>query len=274
MRDACTSKEGGDPAMIGDVTKLFDLTGKVALVTGGGQGLGQGIAEGFAQFGAAVSVVDINPETSGQVAEGINAAGGHAVAVQCDVSKQDQAQNAVAKTLKEFGKIDVLAAVAGIGDRNMAEDMTFEQWERVINVNLTGIWLFDQEVGKHMIERGEGGSIVNMASIAGQVGITTGNANYCASKGGVIALTRNLAVEWAPFNIRVNAIGPVQFRTPLIADLIEKKPEVLDYFLARIPLGRIGEVPEIVGPAVFLASEASSMVTGIVLNVDGGRLVA
>jgi NAD(P)-dependent dehydrogenase (short-subunit alcohol dehydrogenase family) len=146
--------------MMGDVTKLFDLTGKVALVTGGGQGLGQGIAEGFAQFGAAVSVVDINPETSQQVAEGINAAGGHAIAVQCGVSKLDQAQNAVAKTLKEYGKIDVLAAVAGIGDRNMAEDMTFEQWERVININLTGIWLFDQEVGKHMIERGEGGSIV------------------------------------------------------------------------------------------------------------------
>jgi gluconate 5-dehydrogenase len=260
--------------MIGDVKDLFDLTGKVALVTGGGQGLGQAIAEGFAQFGAVVSVVDINPKTSQEVAEGINAAGGRATAVQCDVSKQDQVGAAVAKTLKEFGKIDILAAVAGIGDRNPAEEMTLGQWDRVIDINLKGIWLFDQEVGKHMIERGEGGCIVNMASIAGQVGITTGNANYCASKGGVIALTRNLAVEWARFNIRVNAIGPVQFRTPLISDLIEQKPEVLDYFLARIPLGRIGEVREIVGPAVFLASDAASMVTGIVLNVDGGRMVA
>jgi len=260
--------------MIGNVKNLFDLSGKAALVTGGGQGLGRGIAEGFAQFGAAVSVVDINPETSQEVAEGINAAGGQAIPVPCDVSKQDQVSAAVAKTLKEFGKIDVLAAVAGIGDRNPAEEMTSEQWERVIAINLSGVWFFDQEVGKHMIERGEGGSIINMASIAGQVGLKTGNANYCASKGGVIALTRNLAVEWSRFNIRVNAIAPVQFMTPLVTELIERKPEVLDYFLENIPLGRIGEVREIVGPAVFLASKASSMVTGIVLNVDGGHTAA
>lgn len=260
--------------MLGNMKNLFDLTGKIALVTGGGQGLGRGIAEGFAQFGAAISVVDLNPETSHEVAEGISAVGGQAIAVQCDVSHQDQVQSAVAKTLKEFGKIDILAAVAGIGDRNPAEEMTLEQWQRVIDINLSGVWYFDQEVGKHMIERGEGGCIVNMASIAGQVGITTGNANYCASKGGVIALTRTLAVEWARFNIRVNAIAPVQFRTPLIIDLIENNPDVLDYYLERIPLGRIGEVHEVVGPAVFLASEASSMVTGSVLNVDGGRMVA
>lgn len=260
--------------MIGNVKNLFDLSGKVALVTGAGQGLGRGIAEGFAQFGAAISVVDLNSETSHEVVEGINAAGGQAIAVQCDVSEPDQVQAAVAKTLQEFSKIDILAAVAGIGDRNPAEEMTLRQWERVIDINLSGVWFFDQEVGKHMIERGGGGCIVNMASIAGQVGVTTGNANYCASKGGVIGLTRTLAVEWARFNIRVNAIAPVQFRTPLIIDLIEQKPEVLDYFLERIPLGRIGEVHEVVGPAVFLASEASSMVTGCVLNVDGGRMVA
>ncbi len=219
-------------------------------------------------------MVDLNPETSHAVVEGINAAGGQAIALQCDVSKQDQVQAAIAKMLEQFGKIDVLAAVAGIGDRNPAEEMTLEQWERVIAINLSGVWFFDQEVGKHMIERAEGGSIINMASIAGQVGLKTGNANYCASKGGVIALTRTLAIEWSRFNIRVNAIAPVQFKTPLITELIERKPEVLDYFLENIPLGRIGEVREIVGPAVFLASEASSMVTGIVLNVDGGHTAA
>jgi NAD(P)-dependent dehydrogenase (short-subunit alcohol dehydrogenase family) len=267
-------KEGGLRSMIGNLKNLFDLTGKVALVTGGGQGLGRGIAEGFAQYGAAVSVVDVNPETSQHAADGIKAAGGQAIAVQCDVSKRDQAQAAVAETLKEFNKIDILAAVAGIGDRNPAEEMTPDQWDRVIAINLSGVWFFDQEVGKHMIERGEGGSIINMASIAGQVGLKTGNANYCASKGGVIALTRNLAIEWARFNIRVNAIAPVQFMTPLITELIDRRPEVLDYFLENIPLGRIGEVREIVGPAVFLASEASSMVTGIVLNVDGGHTAA
>jgi NAD(P)-dependent dehydrogenase (short-subunit alcohol dehydrogenase family) len=257
--------------MIGNVRGIFDLSGKVALVTGGGQGLGEGIAEGFAQFGATVAVVDINPQTAHGVAEGIVSADGRALAIPCDVTDQEQVRATVSQTVQELGRIDILAAVAGIGDRNPAEDMTMEQWDRVIAVNLTGVWLFDQEVGKHMIARGGGGSIINMASIAGQVGITTGNANYCASKGGVIALTRVLAVEWSRFKIRVNAIAPVQFRTPLILGLIERKPEVLDYFVDNIPLGRLGEVQEIVGPAVFLASDASSMVTGIVLNVDGGH---
>jgi NAD(P)-dependent dehydrogenase (short-subunit alcohol dehydrogenase family) len=136
------------------------------------------------------------------------------------------------------------------------------------------VWLFDQQVGLHMIQRGEGGSIINMGSIAGQVGLTTGNANYSASKGGVLALTRVLAVEWARYRIRVNAIAPVQFKTALVLDLLKKKPETKEYYLSNIPLGRFGELEDIVGPAVFLASQASAMVTGITLNVDGGSTVA
>lgn len=259
----------GSNMQIGDVKNLFNLEGKNALVTGGGQGLGGAIAEGFAQFGADVAVVDINLQTAESVAEGIRSMGRKAVGLTCDVSKEDQASAAIEKTIKELGKIDILAAVAGIGDRAMAEDMTMDQWDHVLDINLRGVWIFDQLIGKHLISRKAPGSIINMASIAGQVGVKTGNANYAASKGGVIALTKLLAVEWSKYNIRVNAIAPVQFKTPLIAGLL-KNPATVDYFLSAIPLGRFGEVQEIVGPAVFLASEAASMVTGIVLNVDGG----
>ena len=257
--------------MIGDVTGLFDLSGKVAVVTGAGSGLGEGIAEGYAQMGASVVVVDIVPEAAQRVAAGIRQAGGTAVAMECDVSQGAQAQRVVDRAVEKFGKVDVLVANAGIGDRNIAEEMSIEQWDRVIGVNLTGMWLFDQAVGRHMIERGEGGRIINMASIGGMVGVDTGNANYCASKGGAIALTRCLAIEWAKYNILVNAIAPSHIRTPLIQKLMEDRPEVRTYFLNNIALHRLGEVADVVGPAIFLASDAARFVTGHVLVADGGH---
>jgi NAD(P)-dependent dehydrogenase (short-subunit alcohol dehydrogenase family) len=250
---------------------LFDLTGKTALVTGAGSGLGAAIAEGYAAYGAAVALVDLDVEAARAVLARITAAGGRGLAIVCNVAHEDEVDAAVVQALDGLGPIDILANVAGISGRAPAEEMTPALWDRVIDVNLRGVYLFCVRVGREMIARGQGGRIINMASVAGVVGLTTGNLNYSAAKGGVIAMTRTLAVEWAKHNILVNSVAPTHFETPLIANMLKTKPETRDYALGNIPLRRLGQPEEIVGPFVFLASAASSMVTGHCLMVDGGH---
>lgn len=254
-----------------DLRGLFSIEGKAALVTGAGSGLGRAIAVAYAQFGARVSCVDISVKDSEAVCDEINKNGGDAVAIVCDVSRSEDVRRAVEVSLGAFGAIDILVNSAGIGMRSTAEDMTDVMWDRVLDINLKGTFLFCREVGRHMIERGEGGRIINMASVGGVVGLETGNANYCASKGGVIAMTKTLALEWAKHKILVNAVAPSHTRTALIEKLMEQKPEVKEYFLNNIPLGMLAEPVHIVGPAIFLASEAASFVTGHTLIVDGGH---
>jgi D-threitol dehydrogenase (NAD+) len=250
--------------------KLFNLTGKVALVTGAASGLGKAIAEGYAQRGAGVALVDIVEQQAKAAADAINKAGGNAIAVGCDISKSEDVKSTVAQIIRYFGKIDILVNNAGIVKLAKAEEMATEIWDITLDINLKGAFLFCREVGHEMINRGKGGRIINMASIAGVVGLATGNATYAASKGGLIAMTRCLAIEWAKYNILVNAIAPCQTRTPMVERLIEEKPEREKYFVNNIPLGRLGEVSDIVGPAIFLASDASAFVTGHNLLVDGG----
>lgn len=178
----------------------------------------------------------------------------------------------VEETLNKFSKIDILVNNAGITKRGPTLSMNEEDWDRVIAVNLKGVFLCSQAVGKEMIKQKKG-KIINVASIAGQIGLLN-TLPYCASKGGVIQITRALAIEWAKYNINVNAIAPTIFETPLTKPVLENDKEFYNYTIERIPLGRFGNPSDLAGAVVFLASDASDFVTGHILNIDGGWLAA
>ena len=246
---------------------IFSLEGRVAVVTGAAGGLGAPIAGGLAEAGAFVVCADSATEPNRALARHLGSERCEAVSVDvCDeASVQDLAARAAAVT----GSIDVLVTCAGIGGRGPAADYDDDTWAGVIDVNLTGTFRTCRAVGRRMIGQSTGGAIVNIASIVGSVGLA-GSVGYQASKGGVIQLTRTLAVEWAPHGVRVNAISPGHVATPLVLRQWELEPELKDYFESRTPLGRLAEPVDIVGAAVYLASPASAMVTGQILAVDGG----
>jgi gluconate 5-dehydrogenase len=245
----------------------FSLAGRVAIVTGAASGLGRAIAAGFAEAGAFVVAVDLPEARLGDLVSSIGE--GRARAFAVDVTSRQDVERMVGEAVEAGGALPaVLVNSAGIGARGAAVDYEPELWERVLAVNLTGTFNCCQAVGRRMLEAGRG-SIVNIASIGGLVGYA-GSVGYQASKGGVVQLTRTLAVEWADRGVRVNAIAPCTFETPVVARQRAAEPDLYPGMLARIPLGRFGEPAEIVAPALFLASEASSMVTGHVLTVDGG----
>ena len=196
--------------------------------------------------------------------------GGEALSIACDVTRPEEVRAAAERAVAEFGQIDVLFNSAGVTRRVPAEEVPLDQWRWIIEVNLIGLFACCQAVGRVMLGQ-KRGSIINMASFAALAGLGRGNTAYTASKGGVAALTRELAIEWAPHGVRVNALAPCQMRTPIIEALLTDQA-LMDRLVAKIPLGRIGEPDDLVGPAIFLASDASRMVTGHVLAVDGGYL--
>lgn len=255
---------------------IFDLSNRVAVVTGGASGLGQAMAVGLARFGADVVPVDINDAGLAQTVQRITEHGRKGLGVHCDVSKPEEVAALFRQVDNKFGRVDIHINAAFTPSRSRPEDLALDVWEKVLQVNLTGYFLCAQQAGRRMIQQGWGGSIINISSIGGALALGRGNFAYSVSKGAIIQMTRELALEWATHKIRVNALLPCQFRTPPLQALIDDprfdSDALIARFLTGIPLNRIGEPEDIVGPAVFLASDASSMITGALLPVDGGNL--
>ena len=250
-----------------DIGRLFDLSGRTAFVTGGASGIGRALGLGFARFGADVAVVDLNPERAEAVAGEIRAIGRRAEPVTADVTRWEDVQWAVDRVRELFGRIDICVNSAGGNIRKPILEMDPDEWERLLALNLTGTWHGCKAVGAVMVEQRRG-KVINLASIMAHV--TAGvNSAYCASKGGVLQLTRALAVDWAPHNVQVNCISPTYIRTPLTSRY-QQDEAGMRYLNERSPIGRFGEPWELIGPAVFLASDASGLVTGHSLLADGG----
>jgi NAD(P)-dependent dehydrogenase (short-subunit alcohol dehydrogenase family) len=252
-----------------NVRQLFDLTGRVAMITGGSMGLGRQMAEGLAGMGANLVLCARKKERCESAAEELKALGVATLGLACDVTNPDSIRDVVETAIAKCGRIDILINNAGTSWGAPAEEMRLEQWNKVLETNLTGTFLCSQAVGKVMIAQ-KRGKIINVASIAGMLGSPPElqAIGYSASKGGVITFTRDLARKWAGHNIHVNAIAPGWFPTQMSSGVIERNRENL---LKSIPLGRFGGEDDLKGAAVFLASRASDFVTGQVLVVDGGQ---
>ncbi len=252
------------------VQDLFDLTGRTAIVTGGGSGIGRQMAGALAELGASVVLCARKVERCEQAAAELAELGVRALGLRCDVRDPAEVQAVVDRTLDKLGGLDILVNNAGTSWGAPAEQTPLEGWQKVVDVNLTGVFLFSQAAGRVMLDRG-GGSIVNIASVAGFRGSPPGKMDavaYNASKGGVIAFTRDLACKWAGRGVRVNAIAPGWFPSDMSKVLLDHFGEE---FVMQVPLGRFGGPDDLKGAVAFLASPASSFVTGHTLVVDGGQ---
>ena len=244
---------------------IFSLEGKVAVVTGSSRGIGRTLALGFAEAGASLVIVARSVTELENTAEEIRAHGGNALSVPTDVTNSDQVSEMVRSSLKKFERIDVLVNCAGGGAIAPLLDISEQAWDEMIALNLKSVYLCSRAVGRVMVDQ-KSGSIINFSSGAAKA-ILPEHSHYCASKAGVNQFTRVLAVEWGRFNVRVNAISPGLTETPLTRDT---DPVLLEQWSKAIPLGRIGQPEDILGTAIFLASEASAYISGAIIPVAGG----
>jgi len=251
---------------------LFSLSGRIAIVTGGSRGLGKEIAIGLGEAGAKVVITARREEWLMPTYEELTGLGIECLAIRTDIAKVEDVERLVAETLQRWGRIDILVNNAGITWGAPPQEMPLDRWDTVLNVNAKGTLICSQEIGKEMIKQG-GGNIINVASTTGLLAVdpTVMQAiGYQASKAAIIIMTKQLALEWAKYNIRVNAIAPFFFTTRMTKDITQRAEKEI---IQHIPLGRLGQEGELKGAILFLAGEASSYITGQVINIDGGMSV-
>ncbi len=253
-------------------SELFNLEGKVAMVPGGGGGIGSALAAGLCEAGADLAIVDRSGSGLKASCSLVEELGKVPLAITADLTDKEEAERAVAEIMERFGRLDIIVNAIGGGAGKVlfdAEEYPKDAWDWIIDLNLTSTLVATQAAVKAMIQGGRGGKVVNISSVRGQLGINAGYSAYVAAKGAVSSLTRQWATEWAKHNITVNAISPTFVDTPQVAMLLDD-PDFKAGIISRVPLGRVGEPADLLGPVLLFCSDASAFVTGQILTIDGG----
>jgi gluconate 5-dehydrogenase len=254
------------------VIEIFDLSGRVAIIPGGGGAIGSALAQGLADAGAAISVVGRSKERVDLAAAQVTASGGRAVAISADATDPEAVQRAIDETVAALGRVDIIVNAIGGGAGDVlhdAQEYPGDDWDWIMELNVRSTLLPTQAAVRQMVTQGDGGRVVNISSVRGQLGINAGYSAYVAAKGAIDSLTRQWATEWAKHGITVNAISPTFVDTPQVASLLGD-PEFKARIVSRIPLGRVGTTDDLLGAVLLFSSAASSFITGQILTIDGG----